>query len=124
MNIPLNEFEQAIDPVILERGLAYYQNNLVIDFVEIATGEYEANVLGTLEYTVRLEIENNTIVGHECDCPYDMGPVCKHAVASLFYLKIEELNIFKPNFTIPNFTIPKKKKRKTVEQHLNEVLSK
>src|SRR5690625_2002901 len=119
MNIPLNEFEQAIDPVILERGLAYYQNNLVTDFVEIATGKYEIIVLGTLEYTVRLEIENNTIIGHECDCPYDMGPVCKHVVASLFYLKIEE-----PNLIQPNFIIPKKKKKKSVEQQLNDVLSK
>ncbi len=119
MNIPLSEFEQIIDETILKRGLSYFKNGHITDFAEISIGEYEANVSGTEEYTVRLKIENDTIIVHNCDCPYDMGPVCKHIVASIFYLKQDELNLNQQSITLP-----KKKKRKSVEQQLKEVLSK
>ncbi len=119
MNIPLNEFEQIIDETILKRGLSYFKNGYVTDFVEISNGEYEANVSGTEEYTVRLEIKNNVIVEHNCDCPYDFGPVCKHVVASIFYLKQDELNLNEQNISLV-----KKKKRKSVNQQLNELLGK
>ena len=119
MNIPLSEFEQIIDETILKRGLSYFKNGYVTDFAEISIGEYEANVSGTEEYTVRLRIKNDTIIEHNCDCPYDMGPVCKHIVASIFYLKQDELNLNQQRITLP-----KKKKRKSVEQQLKGVLSK
>lgn len=119
MIIPLNEFEQIIDETILKRGLSYFKNGYVTDFVEISNGEYEANVSGTEEYTVHLEVKNNTIVEHNCDCPYDMGPVCKHIVASIFYLKQDELNLNQQNVSLA-----KKKKSKTVTQQLKEVLDK
>ena len=119
MNIPLNEFEQIINETILKRGLSYFKNGYVTEFTEISNGEYEANVSGTEEYTVRLEIKNNTIVEHNCDCPYDMGPVCKHIVASIFYLKQDELNLNQQNISLP-----KKKKSKSVTQQLKEVLDK
>jgi len=117
MNIPISEFEQLIDERILKRGLSYYKSGAITDFSEISTGEYEAIVSGTEEYTVQLEISNNTIVEHNCDCPYDMGPVCKHVVAVIFYLQQDELELNKPNFTIP-----KKKKTKSVSQQVQELL--
>ena len=117
MKIPLNEFEQLIDERILKRGLAYFKDGAITDFSEISTGEYEAIVLGTEEYTVQLEIKNSTIVEHNCDCPYDMEPVCKHIVASIFYLKQDELELDQPNFTIA-----KKKKTKSVAQQVKELL--
>lgn len=119
MNIPLNEFEHIINETILKRGLSYFKNGYVTEFSEISNGEYEANVLGTEEYTVNLKVKNNIIVEHNCDCPYDMGPVCKHIVASIFYLKQDELNLNQQN--VP---LVKKKKRKTVSQQLKEVLDK
>ena len=119
MNIPLNEFEQIIDETILQRGLSYFKKGYVTEFSEISNGEYEANVSGTEEYTVRLEIKNNVIVEHNCDCPYDFGPVCKHVVASIFYLKQDELNLYEQNVSLV-----KKKKRKSVTQQLNELLDK
>lgn len=119
MIIPLNEFEQIIDETILKRGLSYFKNGYVTEFSEISEGEYEANVSGTEEYTVHLEVKNNTIVEHNCDCPYDMGPVCKHIVASIFYLKQDELNLNQQNVSLA-----KKKKSKTVTQQLKEVLDK
>ena len=93
MEIPLHQFEQIISETILKRGLSYFKNGYVSDFAEISNGEYEATVSGTEEYTVRLKIKNDVIVEHFCDCPYDMGPVCKHIVASIFYLKQDELNL-------------------------------
>jgi len=119
MNIPLNEFEQIIDETILKRGLSYFKNGYVTEFAEISNGEYEANVAGTEEYTVRLKIKNNVITEHHCDCPYDMGPVCKHIIASIFYLKQDELDL-----NYQSISLQKKKKRKSVTQQLKEILDK
>jgi len=117
MKIPLNEFEQLIDDRILKRGLSYFKGGAITNFAEVSNGEYEAIVSGTEEYMVHLEISNNTIVEHNCDCPYDMGPVCKHIVAVIFYLQQDKLNLNQPNFTIP-----KKKKTKSVSQQVKELL--
>jgi uncharacterized Zn finger protein len=86
MKIPLNEFEEVIDETILKRGLAYFKGGAITDFLEISNGEYEALVSGTEEYTVQLVINKNIITEHNCDCPYDMGAVCKHVVAVIFHL--------------------------------------
>lgn len=118
MRIPLNEFEQIIDETILKRGLSYFKGGAITDFSEISTGEYEAIVSGTEEYTVQLEIKNNIIIEHNCDCPYDMGAVCKHVVAVIFHLQQDELELNQPNFTIP-----KKKKTKSVSQQIQELLN-
>ncbi len=117
MKIPLNEFEQFIDEKILKRGLSYYKDGAITDFSEISSGEYEAIVSGSEEYTIQLEINNNTITYHNCDCPYDMGPVCKHIVAVVFHLQQDELELNQSNFTIP-----KKKKTKSVFQQVKELL--
>ncbi len=117
MKIPLNEFEQLIDERILKRGLSYFKGGAITDFSEVSNGEYEAIVSGTEEYTVQLEISNNTITEHNCDCPYDMGPVCKHVVAVIFHLQQDELEL-----NVPNFTISKKKKTKSVSQQVKELL--
>ena len=73
MKIPLATFEQVIDKTILKRGFAYFNNGAVSDFTEISKDEYEAIVSGTEDYTVQLNIKNNTIVSYNCDCPYDLG---------------------------------------------------
>ncbi|MBN2729195.1 MAG: hypothetical protein JXR53_08210 [Bacteroidales bacterium] len=118
MQIPLSQFEQIIDETIRKRGLSYFKGGAIIDFSEVSTGEYEAIVSGTKEYTVQLEIKNNTIIEYNCDCPYNMGPVCKHVVAVIFHLQQDELE-----FNQPNSTIPKKKKTKSVSQHVKELLN-
>ena len=117
MKIPLNEFEQVIDEIILKRGLSYFKKRAITDFSEISNGAYEAIVSGTEEYTVQLEISNNTITEHNCDCPYDMGPVCKHVVAVIFHLQQDELELNEPS--IPK---PRKKKIKSVPQQVKELL--
>lgn len=93
MQIPLNQFEQLIDETILKRGLSYFKNNAVTNLSEISNGEYEDIVSGTENYTVCLKIKNGVITEHQCDCPYDMGAVCKHIVAAIFYLLQDELSL-------------------------------
>ena len=118
MRIPLNEFEQLIDENILKRGLAYFNGGAITDFSEISNGEYEAIVSGTEDYTVQLEVENNSIIEHNCDCPYDIGAVCKHVVAVIFHLQQDELEL---NQSSPNIT-KGKKKTKSVNQQVKELL--
>jgi hypothetical protein len=117
MKILLNEFEQLIDENILKRGLAYFKGGAIKDFSEISNGEYEAIVSGTEEYTVQLEINNNTVIEHNCDCPYDKGPVCKHVIAVIFFLQQNELELNQTR-TIS----PKKKKTKSVNKEINDLL--
>lgn len=117
MNIPLHEFEQFIDEKILQRGLSYFKNGAITDCVEVSTGEYEAIVSGTEAYQVQLSINKNIVVAHECDCPYDMGPVCKHVVAVIFYLQQDELEL-----AAPQPKKPKKKKAKSIPQQIKELL--
>jgi len=110
MKIPLNEFELVINQTILKRGFNYFKNGFVTDLVEVSNGEFEAIVLGTEDYTVKLEIKNEIIVEHNCDCPYDMGPVCKHVVAVIFYLQ-KDLLQFQKN------TIPKPRKKRSAQSN-------
>jgi hypothetical protein len=117
MIIPLNKFEQIIDEKILKRGLAYFKGGAISDFSEISNGEYEAIVSGTEEYTVQLEISNNVITKHNCDCPYDMGAVCKHVVAVIFHLQQDALELNQPNLSKS-----KSKKTKSVSQEVKELL--
>lgn len=117
MKIPLAEFEQFIDETILKRGFSYFNNGAVLDVVEISTGEYEAIVSGTENYTVQLEIKTNAIVNHNCDCPYDLGPVCKHVVATIFYLQRDVLD-----FDKKSPSKPRAKRTKSVAQQIKELL--
>jgi len=117
MNIPLNEFEQIIDEKILKRGLSYFKGGAITDFLEISSGEYEVIVSGTEEYNVRIKIRNNIITEHNCDCPYDMGAVCKHVVAVIFHLQQDKLELNEPSISKP-----RKKKAKSVSQQIKELL--
>ncbi|NOX37711.1 MAG: hypothetical protein GXO78_09260 [Calditrichaeota bacterium] len=87
MNITLNDFEHLIDPIVVERGLDYFQNGQVIECIPLPNGEYRAIVRGLADYTVLLKLKNGEILDYRCDCPYDWGPFCKHIVAVLYYLR-------------------------------------
>ena len=123
MNIPLNEFEQHIDETILKRGYQYFKKGLVNEPEEIGSGEYEAIVEGTSQYTVQLSIKNDVITEYVCSCPYELGPVCKHVVAVIFHLQQNELNLTvkaKKN----KGEVKKTKKKKTVAEQVDELLEK
>ncbi|MBN2596578.1 MAG: hypothetical protein JXR82_07295 [Marinifilaceae bacterium] len=114
MEISFNEFEQYIDDKILKRGLSYFKNNKVNQPIETGIGEYEATVEGTEDYTVKLVIKNDMILEHVCNCPYDMGPFCKHVVAVIFYLQQDQLNLKRNPLTKASEIPAVKKKRKTL----------
>lgn len=124
MLIPLNEFEHHIEEKILKRGLSYYKNGNVIDVQELFENHFEASVEGSDNYIVQVEIEDQHLADYSCDCPYDMGPICKHVVATLFYLVEIELDgdfiDVKPKTQVKKKT----KKKKTVKEDVQNVLEK
>ncbi|MGB4205157.1 MAG: SWIM zinc finger family protein [Bacteroidales bacterium] len=122
MQIPLNQFEQYIDETILKRGLRYFKNGHVHEPEEISSGEYEAIVEGTEDYTVQLTLKNGVVTDYDCDCPYDMGPVCKHVAAVLFYLQQDELELSKKTKRVKTEQSLKPTKRKTIAQQVEELL--
>ena len=128
MEIPLSHFEEYIDEPILKRGLSYFKNGLVHEPAEIRPGDYEAVVEGSEEYTVKLSISNGVITEHSCDCPYDMGPVCKHIAAVIFYLEQEELGLTqstkKGSSKKAKASSSKPSKRKTLAQQVDDLLGK
>lgn len=118
MKILLDEFEHQIDETILKRGLDYFKKGYVTDVNELGSGNYEITVEGSETYTVNLSIEGNAVRRFECDCPYDMGPVCKHVVAALFYLQKDTLDI-----TALPAKNAQKKKEKSVAVQAEELLN-
>ena len=128
MEIPLSHFEEYIDEPILKRGLSYFKNGFVHEPEEIRPGDYEAVVEGSEDYTVKLSISNRVITEHSCDCPYDMGPVCKHVAAVIFYLEQEKLgltqNTKKGSTKKAKASSSKPSKRKTLAQQVDDLLGK
>lgn len=128
MEIPLRHFEEYIDEPILKRGLSYFKKGFVHEPAEICPGDYEAVVEGSEEYTVKLSIRNGVITEHSCDCPYDMGAVCKHVAAVIFYLEQEKLGLTqstkKGSSKKAKASSSKPSKRKTIAQQVDNLLDK
>ena len=122
MQIPLENFEQHIDNTILQRGYRYFKNGHVRALEEITPGKFQAIVEGTEDYTVTLRIRDGIITEHVCNCPYDMGPVCKHVVAVIFELQQEELGLKKKEASSSRTPRKKPAKRKTIADKVNELL--
>ena len=77
----LKSFEKEINSKILQRGIDYHNQKNIIKLTETSKNEWHALVKGTETYNITIKIENDTITHSTCDCPYEMGPVCKHLVA-------------------------------------------
>lgn len=87
----LQDFEKQIDPVILKRGKEYFNNDSVEFLKEIKKGYWTANVSGTDDYTIEIEVgSKESIKLYSCDCPYDYGDICKHIVAVLYAISEEK----------------------------------
>ncbi len=93
MPISLSTFEHDIDPKILDRGLKYFQRGHVGEPEELEPGLYEAIVQGAESYTVQVRIQSDAVIEQRCDCPYDLGDVCKHVAAVLFKLQEAALDL-------------------------------
>ena len=124
MQIPLDQFEQVIDEKILQRGLTYFKKGHVQELEEVSPNTYEAIVEGTEDYTVRLTVENNVVTDYNCDCPYDLGPVCKHVAAVIFSLQEEELGLTKKAAKSKKSAGSGTKKSKSVATQIDELMDK
>ncbi|WP_238540381.1 SWIM zinc finger family protein [Paenibacillus mucilaginosus] len=84
----LADFEHSVDGKIVSRGREYYEDDCVMSLRETETNRYTAEVEGSEEYEVEIELnDGGTVVDWDCTCPYDLGPVCKHQVAVLYELR-------------------------------------
>lgn len=86
----LQNFEQFVEPKIVERGFDYYQNENVRKVEKVSENEFSAVVFGSQIYTVYVKLNGNEILEYECDCPYDWGDICKHAVAVFYKLRTKD----------------------------------
>lgn len=88
LQMNINQFEESIDPKILQRGKQYFLENRVRTTHILSENTYRLTVSGTISYKVTVESNNDgQILRLDCTCPYDRGPVCKHQVAALYTLK-------------------------------------
>lgn len=88
----LQDFEKQIDPVILKRGKEYFNNDSVEFLKEIKKGYWTANVSGTDDYTIEIQVgSKESIKLYSCNCPYDYGAICKHIVAVLYAISEEKI---------------------------------
>ncbi|BFH10719.1 SWIM zinc finger family protein [Paenibacillus melissococcoides] len=84
----LTEIENTIDPNVLERGEAYWENGHIVAFREVKPRVYHAEVEGGVFYNVEIKLSSRGEVVHTfCDCPYDKGPICKHEAAVLLAIR-------------------------------------
>ncbi|QTH45444.1 hypothetical protein J4772_14130 [Cohnella sp. LGH] len=86
MNI--RHFENEIDRTILERGYGYYIEGNILEVLCQGKNQYFVQVEGSEVYEVEITIdESGRIERSVCDCPYDLGSVCKHEVAAYYELR-------------------------------------
>lgn len=84
-------FETDVDPGIIERGRSYFGRGLVheLEQLEPDAGEWSALVEGSEVYEVKVTVSGESVDYQSCDCPYYLGPVCKHVVAVLYAVRHE-----------------------------------
>lgn len=85
--LPFPHFEVHIDPVILQRGRAYFEEEAVCDVYKSTKNKWTASVMGSELYEVAIVVKEDAVTRWECTCPYDGGPICKHVVAALYAIK-------------------------------------
>ncbi|ONI38930.1 hypothetical protein AN639_04175 [Candidatus Epulonipiscium fishelsonii] len=79
-------FEDEIDDIILDRGYDYYMDDAIAK-ISKKDDTYKFTVIGTYNYKVEVTLNGNEIISSYCNCPYDMGPFCKHETASMYKLR-------------------------------------
>lgn len=84
----LSNFENEVEPEILNRGLEYYRRNKLKKVLKKDDTYFEFEVAGSNNYivTVNFEEDGDTLIETSCTCPYDQGLICKHQVTAFFYL--------------------------------------
>ncbi|MEW6696261.1 MAG: SWIM zinc finger family protein [Bacillota bacterium] len=84
----LVDFENYIDDRMLSRGWEYYKYDHIRSITAQDDTTYMAVVSGSEDYNVVVELsDSNEILFSECDCPFDLGPYCKHEAAVFYALR-------------------------------------
>lgn len=93
-------WKQLFAPHILERGMNYYESELVtVDSMDEQC--IEATVEGTETYQVEIILHHGKVQDMACDCPYaDDGNNCKHMAAVLFAAEDEATAGYSPLLNI------------------------
>ena len=81
MILTLENFRDQIHALILTRGEEYFAKGLVNNLELTSTG-WVAQVGSDSIYKVVLSGENS-FESWDCECPFDHGPICKHAAATM-----------------------------------------
>lgn len=89
MKFTLDNFENHVPFKILARGMDYFEEGAVVSLEEVSEGHWEAEVEGSETYEVEVTIDDDGSISWDCDCPYDMGDMCKHVVAVLLAIREE-----------------------------------
>jgi uncharacterized Zn finger protein len=87
IQLNLDNYKKVIASHILQRGRDYYYNGHVISLEKVGEGHWSANVKGTITYTAEIQLDDNGDIYHDCTCPYDWGPTCKHIAAVLYAIE-------------------------------------
>lgn len=111
--ITLENFEHHVPFKIWQRGMHYYEDGAVSALEETSLGEWTATVEGTECYIVEISLNGDEVKAWECDCPYDMGDICKHIVAVVIAIRKEKE---KGNGSIVSKKKPQEKKAVIVEK--------
>ncbi len=123
--LTLDNFEQLLDPVIVDRGLDYFNEGTVHNLEQSSNGLWKAAVQGTGKYRVSVRTKESEILDWECNCPYNMGTVCKHVVATLYEINGEQRSAKIINLdTGKQKKVKKGKKRKTQKEQISEIFKK
>lgn len=83
----LTNFEGLVEAKIVERGYDYYKRGRIQKVEKVSENEFSAIAFGSDDYEVYVKLDGERIVEYECDCPYDWGNTCKHAVAVFYQIR-------------------------------------
>lgn len=86
----LKDFEKFVEDKVIRRGLDYFKNGDVRKVEKVSDNEYSATIVGSNIYTIFVKLDGEKIAEYECDCPYDYGDTCKHAIAVFYKLRAKD----------------------------------
>lgn len=92
----IQQFESSISKTYITRGKKYYRDGHVFALTQMSPTMWRAEVEGTEDYFVFVELVGECITMSVCNCPVD-GPYCKHEVA-VYYEMREVLKKRKPHY--------------------------
>ncbi|MEX2605282.1 MAG: SWIM zinc finger family protein [Gracilimonas sp.] len=87
--ISTRPLDSAFRPVIIERGRAYFESELVQRLTSEPENRWTATVMGSEPYWVRIQFLDDHLAKADCTCPYAEESPCKHIVAVLFAIEVE-----------------------------------